>query len=92
MAEGVPHIDLMELCFEARLATVALVIGIGSLMKAGTPSPVELGAAQKYLQQASAAIDAAEALLALKPLPFAPLLPMVDEIPDNVVAFTRGRR
>lgn len=89
--DGTPHVDLMELCFEARLATVALVIGIGSLMKAGTPSAVELSSAQKYLQQAGNAIDAAEALLSLKPLPLAPLLPMVEELPDNVVAF-KGRR
>jgi hypothetical protein len=92
MAEGEPHIDLLELCFEARLATVALVIGIGSLMKAGTPSPVELDAAQKYLTQAGQAIDAAEALLSLKPLPLAPLLAVVEELPENVVAFTPGRR
>jgi hypothetical protein len=88
--QGAPHIDLMELTFEARLAVCALILGVGGLIKqSSTP---ELTTAAHYLQQAGAAIDAAEALLSLKPLPLAPLLSVVEELPQNVVAFTQGRR
>lgn len=89
MAEGDPHIDLLELTHEARLAVCALILGVGGLLK--QHSTPELISAVHYLQQAGAAIDGAEALLALKPLPLAPLLPMVSALPDNVIAFTGGR-
>lgn len=82
-----PHVDLLELVYEARLATIALILGVGGLMKqASTP---ELITAAHYLQQAGAAIDAAEMLLSLKPLPLAPLLA---EASDNVVVAFRGAR
>ena len=81
-----PHVDLLELAYEARLATIALILGVGGLMKqASTP---ELVASAHYLQQAGAAIDAAEMLLRHRPLPLAPL---VADAPANVVAF-RGSR
>jgi hypothetical protein len=89
MAEGEPHIDLLELSYEARLAVCALILGVGGLLKQA-PSP-DLITASNYLAQAGAAIDAAEALLSLKPLPLAPLLPVLKELPQNVVSFTRGR-
>ena len=79
------HIDLLELVYEARLATIALVIGVAGLIK--QQSTPELVTAAHYLQQSGAALDAAEALLSLKPLPLAPLLA---EVSDNVVSF-RGR-
>ena len=79
------HIDLLELTYEARLAVVGLVVGIGGLLK--QHSSPELIAAAHYLQQAGAAIDAAEMLLRHRQLPLAPLLA---EAPDNVVSF-RGR-
>ena len=79
------HIDLLELCYEARLAVCALILGTGGLLRQQA-SP-ELISASNYLAQAGAAIDAAEALLSLKPLPLAPLLAGA---PDNIVSF-RGR-
>jgi hypothetical protein len=91
MTEGAPHIDLMELTYEARLAVCALILGVGGLMKTG--STPELITASNYLAQAGAAIDAAQHLLSINPLPLAPLMPVVDELPHNVIAFTaqRGR-
>ena len=80
-----PHVDLSELIFEARLAVIALILDTGGLLK--KHSRPELITAAHYLSQAGAAIDAAEALISLRPLPLAPLLA---EAPDNVVAF-RGR-
>ena len=82
-----PRIDLLELTYEARLAVVALILGIGGLLK--QHSSPELITAAHYLQQAGAAIDAAEMLLSLKPLPLAPL---VAETSDNVVVAFRGAR
>jgi hypothetical protein len=80
------HIDLLELSFEARLPITALIVGVGGLLKQnGSP---ELISASHYLAQAGAALDAAEALLALKPLPLAPLRPLLDDLPPNVISFT----
>jgi hypothetical protein len=86
MAEDA-HVDLHELIYEARLAVAGLIVGVGGLLKQnGTP---ELITASHYLSQAGVALDAAEALLALKPVPLAPLRPLMEELPKNVIAFPR---